>query len=542
MITRRAILKAALAAPFLPDFARTLAAQEVDGDNAEQGILKSEDFPVRLEQLRLRFGLPALGAVVVSRNSIKAQGVTGFRKLGELGSVNADAHWQLGSITKTFTGTLIARLIDQGKLNWTSTLGEVFPELVAKMAPNVSSVTVRQLVLHKSGMGSDVIPWEGSPEINVPGLTLSQRRYLFADLGMKQSLSFTPDTQRRYSNQGYNTLGAVAERATGQSWEELVQNELCAPLGIKSVIFGESALSDPESEPWPHRLQREQFVPVPPVPENYYGYHICNPAGGISLTLADFGRWMQAHLSAGSSNQLLTAQSFRTLHSRDSDGGTSPFVVDNSKQGTGRNIAHNGSNGRNSSAHCILLDAGVGVFFATNAAPPHEENTRWFIMNSLFAEGLPQQWPRPALNPPQIPPSGSVEGEALEIVAFTGGGVDFQKFDNLSGKFQLWWQGAKDKDHLVLRGTTSRPGRYAVAAVFAGNHDFGAVTLQLGEVETRFNFRTNKLSWGAFEIGETFLPAGPFDIKVVAHGSAGTNGIVCHLGIDIIRFRYLGET
>ena len=101
-------------------------------------------------------GLPAVGAIAVSRDAVLAQGVAGVRSaLANSVRFPANAHWQLGSITKTFTATLAALLVDRGKLSWDTRLRDIYPEHARIMAPKVGDITIRQLVTHRSGMFGD---------------------------------------------------------------------------------------------------------------------------------------------------------------------------------------------------------------------------------------------------------------------------------------------------------------------------------------------------------------------------------------------------
>ena len=68
------------------------------------------------------------------------------------------------------------------------------------------------------------------------------------------------------------------------------------------------------------------WKPIAPVPRNQYGYWVYNPAGGLSLTLDGFGRWMQAHLRGEQKGGLLSPGMFKTLHMPPEQGGVSPFV------------------------------------------------------------------------------------------------------------------------------------------------------------------------------------------------------------------------
>jgi D-alanyl-D-alanine carboxypeptidase len=519
-----------------------LAASRVSA--IDQPTHASQTLRTELEGIRRRFPVPALVGLIVTRDATFAEAGCGVRMVGRIDTVSEQAHWQLGSITKTFTATLAAILVERGKLTWDTTLGQIYPEHVGIMAPGVRDITIRHLMTHRSGMmGADAVPWEGVPETNQPSLSLAERRQREIVIGLKAPLSFQPGSNSAYSNQGYVTLGGIAERVDGRSYEELIVSEIAKPLGIVSVVFGEPALAHPEREPWPHVLERGNWRPVPPLGSEQFGYHLANPAGGISLTLAGFARWMQAHLNGETTPSILSRKMFKTIHTEESQGGVPAFAINTRSPAIlGRSLAHGGSNGRNSADHLILLDRGVGVFYAMNAAPPENIPTGWLALTTMLATALPDRWPRPASHPPKPDANGVVEGEALQIIGLTAGSVEIQDFANLSKKFQLWWRGAKEGDRLMLRFEVPHRGRYAVDGEFCRAADYGDVTLQLGSIQKRLSFRAAQLGWDRIALGREILAGGPHDLTVTAHGSAGQNGITCHLGLDSLRLQHLGQT
>ncbi len=308
---------------------------------------KQNDLGDTLDAIREKLGLPAVGAIAVSRDGVLAQGVAGVRRVGEFGLVPADAHWQLGSITKTFTATLAALLVDRGKLNWDTTLRDIYPEHARIMAPKVGDITIRQLVTHRSGMfGDDAFSWDGVAETNAPNLSLGERRQRGVVIALRLPLQFPPGERFSYSNRGYNTLGAALEKVEGRAYEDMIIQDIAKPLGIRSVIFGEPALVDPAREPWPHVHEGARWRPVSPVPRSRYGYHIFNPAGGISLTLEGFSRWMQAHLTGDMDIGLLSRPIFKLLYTPLGAGGIPAFGI-GSWGLLGRSIGHSGTNTRN---------------------------------------------------------------------------------------------------------------------------------------------------------------------------------------------------
>ena len=99
-----------------------------------------------------RFGM---GAAVLRGERIIAQGVAGVRKRGSAERITLDDRFHLGSCGKAMTATLVAMLVEEGKLNWTTTLGELFADTVKPMHPAWEKVTMRQVLAHRSGLRLD---------------------------------------------------------------------------------------------------------------------------------------------------------------------------------------------------------------------------------------------------------------------------------------------------------------------------------------------------------------------------------------------------
>ena len=108
-----------------------------------------------LEKIRTQYGLPAIAAAVVKDGTIIASGVAGVRVDGTSIAATIDDRFHLGSDTKAMTATLAAMLVEEGKLKWTSTIGEVLGADVPGINPKLAAVTLEQLLSHTSGIPSD---------------------------------------------------------------------------------------------------------------------------------------------------------------------------------------------------------------------------------------------------------------------------------------------------------------------------------------------------------------------------------------------------
>jgi CubicO group peptidase (beta-lactamase class C family) len=243
-----------------------------------------------LDSVRTANHLPALGAAIVTSDSVIALDVVGVRRIGDTTRATKNDLFHLGSDTKAMTAGLLGLLVDQGRLAWTSTLGSLFPELEAGMRPEYRTLQVRELLSHQSGL----VP---NPTIQFRDGTPRAQRIAF----LKWVLSQPPATERgkySYANSNYIVAGAIAERLMDGEYETLVVDRLLRPLGMTSVGFGAPGTSAKVEQPWPHLIgEGGRQVAVPPGP-NADNPPVFGPAGRAHMTLADWATWIRTVLRA----------------------------------------------------------------------------------------------------------------------------------------------------------------------------------------------------------------------------------------------------
>lgn len=264
--------------------------------------------------IRERFGVPALAAAVVAmepRPHLIGLGVCGHRQAGADVPVAGDDLWHLGSCTKAFTATLCALLVEEGRLRWTSTVGEMLAQDVPTMDAGWKDVRLEELLHHTGGAPSapSSASWRAAwtctdaPEVC--------RRAFLADL-----LSHPPAATRgtfAYSNQGYALAGRMCEAAASATWESLVRTRVCEPLGITSLGFGVPSAHQPGHAPKGHAESGAvQDIDNPAA---------IAPAGTMHMTLADWARFVAFHTAAAPDPRLPMSQAnFDRLHTADTAG------------------------------------------------------------------------------------------------------------------------------------------------------------------------------------------------------------------------------
>jgi CubicO group peptidase (beta-lactamase class C family) len=307
-----------------------------------ESLPTSRTLDEKLESIRSKLGLPALGVAATSGERLLAIATAGFRKLGSEERVTPLDTWHLGSCTKSMTATMIARLVERGMLSFDSTLEGGFPELAGKMDASYRGVTLEQLLANRGGVPSDLSPgglwgrlWErkGTP---------SDQREELARGVFERAPATRPGSSFLYSNAGFALAGQMAERATKKAWEALMQEELFAPLGMTSGGFGAPGNPDSVKEPWGHGAGGE---PVPPGPHADNPPAI-GPAGTAHLSLSDWARYAATHLrGARGRSDYLKAETFARLQAKPKVGeyafgwahATRPWA-------NGPVLVHNGSN------------------------------------------------------------------------------------------------------------------------------------------------------------------------------------------------------
>lgn len=265
-----------------------------------------------------RFGM---AAAVLLGERIIAQGVAGVRKRGTAERITLDDRFHLGSCTKAMTATLIAMLVEEGKLKWTTPLGEVFADVVKPMHPAWDKVTLWQVLAHRAGLRLEP---DGLGAFNEmvrsprarPG-TLPQQRLEIVRHALSRPPGITPDTKYWYSNVGYVLTGAVLEKLTGQAWEELMRERLFQPLGINTGGFGPPGASHKTEQAWGHSpVLGKPLDPQSPAAEIplFFG-----PAGLAHMTVTDWAKFIALHLRGDPANPhcqaaLLKLDTFAEMH------------------------------------------------------------------------------------------------------------------------------------------------------------------------------------------------------------------------------------
>jgi len=370
----------------------------------------------RLAELLLRYEIPGAQLGVLRMHPGAADEVLvlseGVLNIETGVGVTDDTVFQIGSISKVWTATLVMRLVDEGLLDLHTPVVELLPELKLSDPEATRQVTLWHLLTHTSGIDGDLFSEEGRGDD-----VLERFVALLADVPQL----FPPGTTWSYCNAGVVLAGRVIEKVTGQVWDEAIRERLFAPLGLpNTVTLPEEALLRRAAV---GHLQGEEGepvrIPVWNVPRSV------GPAGGIMSSAADVLTFVRMHLADGVAADgvpLLRPETAALMRSEqmpmppkvgggDMAGSSWGLGWMRLNWGGVELVGHNGGTTGQASALRLLPAQGLAVVLLTNGGR-HEEFCGQ-LLTELFDEIAGVEQPRLPTTPP-------AEQYAFEAARYVG--------------------------------------------------------------------------------------------------------------------------
>ena len=324
-----------------------------------------EDISSMLEPIRQKYDLPALAGSIVTRRGTLAIGASGHRARGVDDPVALDDRWHLGSCTKAMTSTLVARLVEEGRISWQTTIGEVLPE-ETNAQPAWQSVTIEHLLRLSSGLPADGTRWVAQMSEDELEGPMRARRRSVARTALARPPEAAPGDAVAYSNAGYVIAGSMLEVRMDAPWEDLIRQRLFEPLGMASAGFGPPR---PLPQPQGHRKR----IPVG-VGEGADNPPVVGPAGTVHASLEDWGKFVALHLGAGTGGtEPLSRENLARMHSRTPTPGNDYAMgwITGTRDWGGQIITHSGTNLLWYSVVWAAPEQGFAVLVATNEGGEH---------------------------------------------------------------------------------------------------------------------------------------------------------------------------
>lgn len=233
------------------------------------------------------FDVPGIAIAIVKDGKVVATRGFGVRKLGEPAPVDGKTLFEIASNSKIFTAAALAMLVDEGKLAWDDPVVKHLPDFQMYDAYVTREMTVRDLLVHRSGLGlgaGDLLWW---PTTNFTTDDIIARlRYVRPATSFRSAYA--------YDNLLYIVAGKIIAQKSGKPWGETLRERIFTPLGMNLTNTSVADSLRNSNHSAPHSKIDGRITAVTPLP-------VPNAVGavGINTNAEDIARWMTALLEGG---------------------------------------------------------------------------------------------------------------------------------------------------------------------------------------------------------------------------------------------------
>ena len=240
-----------------------------------------------------RHNAVGLAVAVVDRSKILFVDSYGYKDLDAGIPWETDDLLRIASISKSFTATGVLQLVEQGKMSLDADISDILGYRVRNPKYPDKSVTVRMLLSHTSSMND------------------SNGYFSMDSLSDKSWGNYEPGTGYQYCNLGYNTLGAIIEKVSGERFDRYIADHILKPLGVYAHHNVHEL--DPDKFVKIYRYERSDssykvsnaYMSIDKQLEQYtlgYSTPVFSPTGGLKISVKDLAAVMMMHMNGGKSD------------------------------------------------------------------------------------------------------------------------------------------------------------------------------------------------------------------------------------------------
>jgi len=247
-------------------------------------------------------GVPGIAIAVVHGDDVVYKRGFGVREVGTAEPITGETVFQLASVSKPITSTVIARLVSEGRITWDDRVSDHDPAFEMYDPFVTRELRLRDLLCHRSGLpdhAGDLLEDMGYGK----DMILHRLRYQPPDSSFRAGYAYT--------NMGYSEAGYASAKAVGKAWEELAAEVLFVPLGMKSTSYRYADYAAARNRALLHaRIDNKWVAKYTREPDAQA------PAGGVSSTLDDLAQWLRLQVGEGKfgGKQLIQADVLAETH------------------------------------------------------------------------------------------------------------------------------------------------------------------------------------------------------------------------------------
>ncbi|EML6322039.1 MULTISPECIES: serine hydrolase domain-containing protein [Bacillus] len=267
---------------------------------------RNRTFVKQAMQDTLQLGYP--GILAKTSQGRKTWGyAAGVADLRTKKPMKTDFRFRIGSVTKTFTATVILQLAGENRLNLDDSIEKWLPDVIQGNGYDAKQITIRQMLNHTSGIAE----YSRSKEAD---FTNTKRLYTAEELvkiGISAPPDFAPGKGWSYSNTGYVLLGMLIEKVTGNNYAEEIENRIIEPLELSNTFLPGNSSIIPGNKHARGYVQQEEGSELKDV--TYFNPSIASSAGDMISTADDLNKFFSYLLGGKLLKEKQLNQMFTTV-------------------------------------------------------------------------------------------------------------------------------------------------------------------------------------------------------------------------------------
>ena len=235
----------------------------------------------------------------------------GVKEKGGNEPVDVNTIFQIGSVSKSLTATVMASLVDEGLVSWNDTVKNILPDFKMYDPWVTGNMLVRDIMIHRTGLGGQVGTY-------IPNLGYDRDDIYKMLAVIKPAYSFRGDYQ--YNNITFMIASKIIEKVTGKSWEENVQERVFNPVGMTASTLNGEGFAACENKSVPHEYYYyKDTVRVNALhgdDQALWWLTVVGPAGSVCSNATDMIKYAEFHRLNGlvGDKQVVSEKGMKFLH------------------------------------------------------------------------------------------------------------------------------------------------------------------------------------------------------------------------------------
>ena len=234
----------------------------------------------------------------------------GVKEKGGNEPIDVNTVFQIGSVSKSFTATVMASLVAEGKVKWEDTVANILPDFKMYDPWVTANMQVKDIMTHRTGL-------RGQAGTYIPNVGYD-RDDVYKMLGLiKPVYTFRGDYQ--YNNITFIIAEKIIEKLTGKTWEENVRERVFAPIGMTSSSMNGEDFKVQKNVAVPHEYFYKDSINVNALhgdDQALWWLTVVGPAGSVNSTVSDMIKYAEFHRTNGKAGeqQVIDEKAVKYLH------------------------------------------------------------------------------------------------------------------------------------------------------------------------------------------------------------------------------------